>query len=85
MYIFQFNFVLNLISRAQIFLKNINKIYLYKFYRAEGGKHVVVYNAIARKVLRIIKAEKGQNVSAEADRAEIERRLKFEKLVIVSC
>ena len=59
--------------------------YLYKFYRAEGGKHVVVYNAIARKVLRIIKAEKGQNVSAEADRAEIERRLKFEKLVIVSC
>jgi len=52
------------------------------FYRAEGGKHVVVYNAIARKVLRIIKAEKGQNVSAEADRAEIERRLKFEKLVI---
>ena len=45
----------------------------------------MVYNAIARKVLRIIKAEKGQNVSAEADRAEIERRLKFEKLVIVSC
>ena len=45
---------------------------------------MVVYNPIARKVLRIIKADRGQHVPAEADRAEIERRLKFEKLVIVS-
>jgi len=51
-------------------------------YRAEGGKHIVVYNSTARKVLRIIKAEPGEFVSAEADRNEIERRLKFEKLVI---
>lgn len=51
-------------------------------YRAEGGKHIVVYNLVARKVLRIIKADRGAIVSADADRIEIERRLKFEKLVI---
>ena len=35
-------------------------------------------------MLRIIKADRGAIVSADADRIEIERRLKFEKLVIVS-
>lgn len=51
-------------------------------YRAEGGKHIVVYNSVARKVLRIIKADRGTSVSAESDKLEIERRLRFEKLVI---
>jgi len=51
-------------------------------YRAEGGKHIVVYNSTARKVLRIIKAEPGAVVPAESDKIEIERRLKFEKFVI---
>lgn len=51
-------------------------------YRAEGGKHLVVFNQSTRKVLRIIKAPIGVEVSAESDKYEIQRRLKFEKHVV---
>ena len=54
-----------------------------KNYRAEGGKHIVVYNAINRTVLRIIKADRGENVSLKSEKAEIEKRLKYERHVIV--
>ena len=53
-------------------------------YRAEGGKHIVVYNAINRTVLRIIKADRGEKVSLKSEKAEIEKRLKYERHVIVS-
>ena len=56
----------------------------FKDYRAEGGKHIVVYNAINRTVLRIIKADRGANVSLKSEKAEIEKRLKYERHVIVS-
>lgn len=51
-------------------------------YRAEGGKHIVVYNAINRTVLRIIKADRGEKVSLKSEKAEIEKRLKYERHVI---
>ena len=72
---------------VRIYMMEINRFTFFclaQSYRAEGGKHIVVYNLVARKVLRIIKADRGAIVSADADRIEIERRLKFEKLVIVS-
>ena len=56
----------------------------FKDYRAEGGKHIVVYNAINRTVLRIIKADRGEKVSLKSEKAEIEKRLKYERHVIVS-
>ncbi|CAG5105396.1 Oidioi.mRNA.OKI2018_I69.chr1.g2095.t1.cds [Oikopleura dioica] len=51
-------------------------------YRAEGGKHLVVFNQSLRKVLRFIKAPIGLERTLEEDKREIERRLRFEKLVV---
>ena len=53
-------------------------------YRAEGGKHLVVFNQSLRKVLRFIKAPIGSERTLEEDKKEIQRRLRFEKQVVVS-
>lgn len=51
-------------------------------YRAEGGKHLVVFNQSSRKVLRFIKAPIGCERTLEEDKKEIQRRLRFEKQVV---
>jgi len=51
-------------------------------YRAEGGRHIVVYNQAARKVLRLTKAARGTVVGLVEERAEIEKRLNYENDVI---
>lgn len=51
-------------------------------YRAEGGKHIVVYNKENRTILRIIKADNGETVHLVNEKFEIEKRLKYEQYVI---
>ena len=57
--------------------------HLVQEYRAEGGKHMVVYNKENRTILRIIKADAGESVKLQNEKFEIEKRLKYEQFVIV--